>query len=149
MPTAVTIPVGVSRLGNWQVFAVVGADNVGAEGAVTANRVEIELQLYTEDGAALEAQVAFALRVSDSEMGAASSTAKLYAAGTPVGSVLEGSGTASARVQTNSSGAMTISVEETAGSSGSPAYRYLSVTPTYGTNYYLRPRDTAIALAFT
>lgn len=149
MPTEVTIPVGVARLGNWQVFAVVAADNVGSEGAVTADRIEIELQLYTEDGVPLAAQVAFALRVSNSEMGAASGTAKFYAAGAPVGSILEGAGTATARVQTNAAGALTIAVEETAGSSGSPAYRYVSVAPTYGTNYYLRPRDTAIPLAFT
>ncbi len=136
------------RLGNWSNLKVIVFGTPGAESAQTTNRIEVPLSLQTDDGQDDAATVVYSIQVSDTDMGAASSTAKIYAADTPVGNFLEGSGTATVRVQTSASGTMTVAVEETGGSSSTPARRYLSVTATFGSKNYLRSDTGSLTLSF-
>lgn len=137
------------RIGNWQSLRQVSVVQTWQEGAYVSNRIEVSLQVKTDDGSAVAEQLVFALRISDSDAGEASATAKIYAANTSNGSILEGSGTSEVRVQAAADGTLTVAIEETAGSSASPAYRYLSVAATFGTRSFLRGAVQSHALAFT
>ncbi|KKN57158.1 hypothetical protein LCGC14_0564860 [marine sediment metagenome] len=137
------------RLGNWSTLKVVVFGTPGAEGAQTANRIEVPLTVETDDGQAVAEQIVYTVRVSDTELAAASSSAVIYVADSPVGAILEGSGTATVRVQTTAAGALTLAIEETSGSSGTPARRFLSVAATFGSKSYLRSDAASLTLSFT
>lgn len=137
------------RLGNWSNLKVVVFGTPGAEGAQTANRIEVPLTVETDDGQGVAEQIVYTVRISDVELGAASSTAKIYAASSTVGAILEGAGTAAVRVQTTTAGALTLAIEETAGSSGTPARRYVSVSATFGSKNYIRSDAASLTLSFT
>lgn len=82
--------------------------------------------------------------VSDSSTDCSpSATATLSAAGTPTGTLLDGSGTATAIFQTTSSGTFRVKVTETAAAS-----RYLWVETGIGSRVYLKAASTPAVLTF-
>lgn len=114
----------------------------GTPGAEVGNAIEVDIQLKDLSGNNLTGEVALAVRVSDSDLGAASGSATIAAKGTPLGTILEGSGTAEVRVKTDSNGQVGVKVTEAA-----VASRYLSLAPTFGSPI-LKDSDT-VTLVFT
>lgn len=115
----------------------------GTPAAETGDTITVAGQIKDLGGNSLAAVITLTLRVSDTEAGAASATATLSAAAAPVGTLLEGSGTATVRLQTDSNGAFNIKCSETAAAS-----RYLNVAGTFGTRIFLREFETC-QLTFT
>ncbi len=101
------------------VTALFAAASWGSAGTETANVIEITLTLKDMSGSTLAvATTEVEIIVSDSSTSAApSSTATIAAAGTPIGTLLDGSGTATVQFRTSSSGTIAIAVTETAAAS--------------------------------
>lgn len=115
----------------------------GTPAAETGNTITVAGQVKDLAGNSLAAVHAFTVRVSDTDAGAVSATATLSAATSPVGTIIEGSGTATLRMQTDSNGAFSVKCSETAAAS-----RYLNVAGTFGTRIFLREFETC-QLTFT
>lgn len=118
----------------------------GAAGAEAANAIEVQLTLSDTAGTALavataEVEVMVSDGVDDAEP---SATATIAAAGTPVGTMLAGSGTATVSMRCNSSGLIKVKVTETAA-----ANRYLWIRQGRNSTHWVRANAAAKILAFT
>lgn len=109
----------------------------GTPAAETANAIEIAASCYGFAGAPfLSGLVDVQIVVSDAANDASpSATATISAAASPVGSIMDGTGTATAIVRTDSNGQFKIKVTETAASD-----RYLWLSP--GGHSRLYPRSS-------
>lgn len=118
----------------------------GTPGAETANVIEIQATIKDAAGNTLAAATTdVQVVVSDSATdGEPSATATLAAAGTPVGTVLAGSGTATIIMRTNASGLFSIAVSETAAAS-----RYLNVSQGSNSQAYVRANAAPKQVTFT
>lgn len=117
----------------------------GTPGAETANVIEVGATVTDLGGTAIAAATSVVkVIVSDSATDCEpSATATIAAAGTPVGTLLAGSGTATAIFKTNSSGQLKVAVTETAAAS-----RYLWVEQGPESACYIRGTGTATTLTF-
>lgn len=118
----------------------------GTAGAETANVIEIQATMKDAAGNTLAAATTdVQVIVSDSATdGEPSATATLAAAGTPVGTVLAGSGTATIIMRTNASGLFSIAISETAAAS-----RYLNVSQGSNSQAYVRANAAPKQVTFT
>lgn len=119
----------------------------GTAGTETSNAIEITATIAagpTGGGALASTNSVVTVVVSDSATDCSpSATATITAAGTPVGTLLDGSGTATAIFRTSSSGTFRIKVTETAAAS-----RYLWVTQGTNSQVYLKAGSAPTALTF-
>lgn len=118
----------------------------GTPGAESGNAIEVSASSQDVTGAALStSEIGVMVIVTD---GAAdtepSATATISAAATPVGTILGGSGTATAVFKTDSSGNFAIRVSETAAAS-----RYIWVRAGGHFQRYVKARDGVLQLTFT
>lgn len=118
----------------------------GTPGTETANVIEIQATIKDAAGNTLAAATTdVQVVVSDSATdGEPSATATLAAAGTPVGTVLAGSGTATIIMRTNASGLFSIAISETAAAS-----RYLNVSQGSNSQAYVRANAAPKQVTFT
>lgn len=118
----------------------------GTAGAETANVIEIQATMKDAAGNTLAAATTdVQVIVSDSATdGEPSATATLAAAGTPVGTVLAGSGTATIIMRTNASGLFSIAISESAAAS-----RYLNVSQGSNSQAYVRANAAPKQVTFT
>lgn len=118
----------------------------GTPGAETANVIEIQATMKDAAGNTLAAATTdVQVIVSDSATdGEPSATATLAAAGTPVGTVLAGSGTATIIMRTNASGLFSIAISESAAAS-----RYLNVSQGSNSQAYVRANAAPKQVTFT
>lgn len=118
----------------------------GTAGAESANVIEIQATIKDAAGNTLAAATTdVQVVVSDSATdGEPSATATLAAAGTPVGTVLAGSGTATIIMRTNASGLFSIAISETAAAS-----RYLNVSQGSNSQAYVRANAAPKQVTFT
>lgn len=118
----------------------------GSAGAQASRTIEIQATANDATGAAIAAATTdVTVTVSDSSTdGEPSATATLAAAGTPVGTVLAGSGTATISMRTNASGLFSIAITEP--SAGS---RYLNVRQGPNSLAFVRAAAAAKQVTFT
>lgn len=118
----------------------------GTAGAETANVIEIQATMKDIAGNTLAAATTdVTVVVSDSATdGEPSATATLAAAGTPVGTVLAGSGTATIVMRTNASGLFSIAISESAAAS-----RYLNVSQGVNSQAFVRANASPKQVTFT
>lgn len=116
-----------------------------APGAESSDAIEIQASIQDQAGNAItSALVEVEVRVSDAANDyEPSSTAIITAAGTPVGTLLAGSGTATTVWQTNSSGLFKIKVTETAA-----ADRYLWIRAGGNTRLFVKSLNGVQQLTF-
>lgn len=119
----------------------------GTPSAESSNAIEVTAtvaQGITGGGALASTNSVIKVVVSDSATNCSpSATATLSAAGTPTGTLLDGSGTATAIFQTTSAGTFRVKVTETAAAS-----RYLWVENGIGSRVYLKAATAPTALTF-
>ncbi len=118
----------------------------GTPGAETANVIEITGTVKDLAGTAIAAATSdIKIVISDTATTAnPSPTATGAAAGTPVGTILAGSGTGTLWVRTSASGTFAIAVTETAAAS-----RYLNVSQGVNSQAFIRANAAAKQLTFT
>lgn len=118
----------------------------GTAGAETANVIEITGTVKDLTGTAIAAATSdVKVVISDTATTAnPSPTATGAAAGTPVGTILAGSGTGTLWVRTNASGQFAIAVTETAAAS-----RYLNVSQGVNSQAFIRANAAAKQITFT
>ncbi len=118
----------------------------GAPGAEAGDAIEVSASLTDFAGDPLATdQVDVEVRVTDAANDAEpSATATLAAAGTPLGTVLAGTGTATLVVRTTAGGTLGVRVSEAAA-----AMRYLWVRQAGHAQRFVRARDGVLELAFT
>lgn len=119
--------------------------NWGAAGAEAANAIEVPATLQDVQGNTLAvATTEVEVLVSDSATDAEpSATATLAAAGTPVGTMLSGTGTATATFRTSAGGLFTVKVTETAA-----ADRFLWVKQGKNSQAYVRANASPKSITF-
>lgn len=117
----------------------------GTPGAEASNAIEVQATVTDLGGTAIAAATSVVkVIVSDSATDCSpSATATIAAAGTPVGTLLDGNGTATAIFRTNASGQFKVSVTETAAAS-----RYLWVEQGPESAAYIRGTGTTTTLTF-
>lgn len=117
----------------------------GSPGAESGNAIEVQATVQNIKGTTITAATSeVEVMVSDSATDAEpSATATLSAAGTPVGTLLSGTGTATATFRTNASGQFTVKCTETAA-----ANRYLWVKQGKNSQAYIRATASPQELAF-
>lgn len=118
----------------------------GTPGAQASRTIEIQATIKDAQGNTLAAATTdVQVVVSDSATdGEPSATATLAAAGTPVGTVLAGSGTATIVMRTNASGLFSIAITE-----ASAASRYLNVSQGVNSQAYVRANAAPKQVTFT
>lgn len=118
----------------------------GAAGAESSNVIEITGTVGDITGAAISAATSeVEVCVTDSATDAEpSATATIAAAGSPVGTMLSGSGTATVTMRTSSSGTFTVAVTETTADS-----RYLWVRQGRNSQCWIRANASPKQLTFT
>jgi hypothetical protein len=116
-----------------------------AAGAESGNAIEIQAEVGDIAGTAIAAATSeVEICVTDSATDAEpSATATIAAAGTPVGTLLSGSGTATVTMRTNSSGLFKIAVSETAA-----ADRFLWVRQGRNSQCWIRANASPKSLTF-
>lgn len=117
----------------------------GSAGTETANVIEVpatvqDLQSNTLAVATTEVEVMVSDGANDAEP---SATATIAAAGTPVGTLLSGSGTATATFRTSAAGLFTVAIGETAAAS-----RYLWVRQGRNSQAWVRAAAVAKSITF-
>lgn len=124
---------------------LLGQVSWGSPGAEASNAIEIQATINNIKGTAIAAATSeVEVMVSDSATDAEpSATATLAAAGTPVGTLLAGTGTATAVFRTNSSGLFTVKVTETAA-----ADRFLWTRQGANSQCYVRATAAPQSLTF-
>lgn len=112
----------------------------------SSNAIEVQGTCYDIDNAVYTTNAVYAtVVVSDAANDAEpSSTATINAAGTPVGTIVAGAGTATAVFKTNNSGQFKIKVTETAAAS-----RYIWVKSGGHQQVYVRARDGILQLTYS
>jgi hypothetical protein len=120
----------------------------GSPSAETANTIEITATVFGSPqggGALASVNSVVRLVVSDSATDCSpSATATLAAAGTPTGTLLDGTGTATTIWRTTSSGTFRVAITETAAAS-----RFLWVMAAPGSQVYLRAGAAPTSVTFT
>jgi len=118
----------------------------GTPGTETSNAIEVTgTALNMQSGTITSTSTVVEVVVSDSATDAEpSATATLSAAGTPDGTVLSGSGTATLVIQTSVNGTFAVKTTETAAAS-----RYLWVNQGRGSRTFVRANSAALTLTFT
>jgi hypothetical protein len=112
----------------------------GTPGTEVSNAIEVTGTALNMQSATIASTSTIAeIRVSDS----ASATATLTAAGTPDGTIVAGSGTATLVIQTSANGTFAVKVTETAAAS-----RYLWVNQGNGSRTFVRANSAPLTLTF-
>lgn len=116
-----------------------------APGAETANVIEIQARMKDNSGTEIgSANGEITIVVSDSTTDAEpSATATIAAAGTPVGTFLAGTGTATVKMRTSAAGYVKIGVLETAVGS-----RFLWVSQGNNSQYWIRAGEAPKSITF-
>jgi hypothetical protein len=116
-----------------------------APGAESSNVIEIQGRLKTNAGVEIaSANGEVEIIVSDSATDAEpSATATLAAAASPVGTLMAGSGTATARFRTSAAGYFKVAVSETAAAS-----RYLWIRQGTNSQYWIRAGEAPKQVTF-
>ncbi len=117
-----------------------------APGAQSSRTIEIQATVNDAGGTAIAAATTdVTVTISDSATdGEPSATATAAAAGTPVGTVLAGSGTATISMRTNASGLFSLAITE-----ASAASRYLSVRQGPNSQAFVRAAASPKQVTFT
>jgi hypothetical protein len=127
------------------VAVLFGQVTWGTAGAETANVIEIQGTVGDIAGTAIAAATSeVEVCVTDSATDAEpSATATIAAAGTPVGTLLSGTGTATITIRTNSSGLFSLAITETAAAS-----RYLWVRQGRNSQCWIRANAAPKSLTY-